>query len=65
MSAELLAEINLQAADQGKTVALKETVKESLTDVLNNMNDENIQTVIDDVRDFSKKEFGKDISTED
>ena len=58
----LLAEINLQAADQGKTVAIKETVRESLTNVLNNMNDENIQTVIDDVRGFSNKEFGEDVS---
>lgn len=59
----ILAEINIQAADQGKTVAVKETIRESLTDVLNNMNDQTIEAVIDDVRDFSNKEFGKDIST--
>ena len=59
----LLSEINLQAADQGKTVAVKETVRESLTDVLNNMNEQTMEAVIDDVRDFSNKEFGEDIST--
>tara|TARA_R100001443_G_scaffold114574_1_gene130775 strand:+ start:293 stop:820 length:528 start_codon:yes stop_codon:yes gene_type:complete len=59
----LLSEINLQAADQGKTVAVKETVKESLTNVLNNMNEQTMEAVIDDVRDFSNKEFGEDIST--
>ena len=50
----LLSEINLQAADQ---------VRESLTDVLNNMNEQTMEAVIDDVRDFSNKEFGEDIST--
>ena len=50
-------------ADQGKTVAVKETVRESLTDVLNNMNEQTMEAVIDDVRDFSNKEFGEDIST--
>ena len=59
----LLSEINLQAADQGKTVAVKETIRESLTDVLNNMNEQTMEAVIDDVRDFSNKEFGEDIST--
>ena len=58
----LLMEMNYQAADQNKTVATEQSVKQSLDDMFNSMTEDTVNEVINDVRDFSKKEFGKDIS---
>ena len=62
----LINEINYQAAEQGKTVATKQTVKQSVSDMINEINDDTVKEVIKDNRDFSNEHFGKDVSsTED
>tara|TARA_R110002012_G_scaffold31757_2_gene94752 strand:+ start:1815 stop:2276 length:462 start_codon:yes stop_codon:yes gene_type:complete len=61
----LINEINYQAHRQKKTVVVDETIKSSLSEVLYNATDENIENVIKDKKEFSEKEFGKDISTSD
>jgi hypothetical protein len=58
----LINEINHQAQDQGKTALTNVTVKQSVSDMMNDMNDKTIAEVIKDNRDFSQEEFGEDIS---
>ena len=58
----LINEINHQAQDQGKTALTNVTVKQSISDMMNEINDKTISEVIKDNKDFSNEEFGEDIS---
>tara|TARA_R100001463_G_scaffold74207_1_gene128170 strand:- start:65 stop:529 length:465 start_codon:yes stop_codon:yes gene_type:complete len=58
----LINEINHQAQDQGKTALTNVTVKQSVSDMMNDINDKTIAEVVKDTKQFSQEEFGEDIS---
>jgi hypothetical protein len=58
----LINEINHQAQEQGKTALTNVTVKQSVSDMMNEINDNTIAEVIKDNQEFNQEHFDEDIS---